>query len=189
MAGLDLDADALQDAFDDHPSLSASLEDFEHHGAFSEPNRSPTLNIASHHSGFYNKSEETDSESHSDSGGPFSPPAERKVGRRKGNYGWSAHRLYQQEPVSGSEHDNASPLRRSREGSPQYESAEEGDTTLPAHVRLPTESPRKRSLSPSPQPYPEGSRDFGPSFGNQRNESGSVTKAENPNNCKFCMFH
>ncbi|KAI9806040.1 MAG: hypothetical protein M1833_004447 [Piccolia ochrophora] len=185
MAGLDLDVDALHDAFDDHPSLSASLEDFEHNGALSEHNRSPILNIASHHSGFY-KSDDGQSDSHSESGGLFSPPAERRIGRGNGAHGWSAHRLYQQEPVSRSAQGMDSPLQRSREATPQYESAEEGDTTLPANLTSPLESPRKRPSNPSPGPYPEGSREFGPTFGNR--EDGEVARVVPDNQNNYIRF-
>ncbi|KAI9699949.1 MAG: hypothetical protein M1836_002483 [Candelina mexicana] len=118
----------LEGIFDDHPSLSASLEDFEHNDT-----RSPVFAIPSQHSGF--KSEA----SGSDSSGPWSPPAWRRTNA------WQRDQPYQEELVRSSP-------SRSREPSPQYESATEGDTLLPANVRLPA-TPLKRS--PSPSPFPE----------------------------------
>src|SRR2546430_975789 len=67
--------DALDGIFDDHPSLSASLSDFEP-GAGSEAHRSPQFRYPSIHSGF--KSEYAPSEPvDSDSTGGYSPPAWR----------------------------------------------------------------------------------------------------------------
>ncbi|KAI9811249.1 MAG: hypothetical protein M1827_005581 [Pycnora praestabilis] len=146
MAGIE-DLDGM---FDEHPSLSASLESFEH-------DRSPLFGIPSHHSGF--KSEESES----DSTGPWSPPA-------RGN-GWYRHQPYHKE------HPRRS-VNASREPSPQYESApEEGDITIAANIRLPTDSPLKRS--PSPEPFPQRVPDFAPKF---EDTSQAVAQAENPNN-------
>jgi len=75
----------------------------------------------------------------------------------------------------------------SRESSPEYESADDGeDATLAAaaRTRLPTGSmsPDKQR-SPSPGPYPQGSEDFGRTFGGvikQEQDDGPST--ENANN-------
>ncbi|KAI9838360.1 MAG: hypothetical protein M1819_005628 [Sarea resinae] len=134
----------LEGVFDDHPSLSASLEDFEHE------NRSPIFEIPSHHSGFQSEHSEPDS----DSAGPWSPPGWRK---QHSGGGW-----YRQQQLQQDARASISPFR-SRESSPQYESAAEGDTTLAANIPLPTESPLKRS--PSPGPYPREGPDFAPAFG------------------------
>ncbi|KAL8702167.1 MAG: hypothetical protein Q9224_000129 [Gallowayella concinna] len=128
------------DAFDDHPSLAASLEDFEHN------DRSPTFGMPSQHSGF--KSEESEPGGDSNSEGPWSPPAWR---RQVADAGWYRHQPYPQ----NSRHlkPSTSPSR-SRHTSPQYQSAqeEEGDTILPASIPLPrgSMSPAKEQ-SPSPQ--------------------------------------
>ncbi|KAL8798603.1 MAG: hypothetical protein Q9182_006538 [Xanthomendoza sp. 2 TL-2023] len=128
------------DAFDDHPSLAASLEDFEHN------DRSPTFGMPSQHSGF--KSEESEPECDSNSEGPWSPPAWR---RQVADAGWYRHQPYAQ----NSRHlkPSTSPSR-SRHTSPQYQSAheDEGDTILPANIPLPrgSISPAKEQ-SPSPE--------------------------------------
>ncbi|KAL8812668.1 MAG: hypothetical protein Q9223_000570 [Gallowayella weberi] len=129
------------DDFDDHPSLAASLEDFEHN------ERSPTFGMPSQHSGF--KSEESEPEGDSNSEGPWSPPAWR---RQVADAGWYRHQPYAQ----NSRHlkPSTSPSR-SRQTSPQYQSAheEEGDTILPANIPLP-----RGSISPTKEqsPCPEG---------------------------------
>lgn len=111
----------------DPPSLSASLEDFEP----SPTRRPPFFTIPSTHSGF--RSEEPESESESDT--PWNPPAWRKAGSA-----WFR--------------TSAGTPSQSRETSPQYESAEQGefdDDTVPANVPLPS-SPLKQSPRASPEP-------------------------------------
>ncbi|KAI9807029.1 MAG: hypothetical protein M1825_005746 [Sarcosagium campestre] len=181
MADHEIDPDGLQDVFDDHPSLSASLEDFEHHANFSESGQSPALNIASHHSGFY-KSEDGDGDSHIGSDGPFSPPALRfGLGSESG--GWSSHRPYQQDPISRRLADSA---RGSREASPQYESAPEGDTTLPVipKPRARSTSPHKQSHHGSPNLYSRGLPVSAPIFSSPSNGDSKPVQvpAETPNN-------
>ncbi|KAL8836766.1 MAG: hypothetical protein Q9176_006089 [Flavoplaca citrina] len=135
------------DALDDHPSLSASLEDFEHN------DRSPTFGMPSQHSGF--KSEESEPEGDSTSEGPWSPPAWR---RQVADAGWYRHQPHAQD----NRHlkPSISPSR-SRHTSPQYQNAqeEEGDTILPANIPLPrgSMSPIKEQ-SPSPEAV-QASRD------------------------------
>ncbi|KAI4221263.1 MAG: hypothetical protein L6R36_007025 [Xanthoria steineri] len=131
------------DTFDDHPSLSASLEDF-------EPNdRSPNFGMPSQQSGF--KSEESEPEGDSNSEGPWSPPAWRK---QVADAGWYRHQPYAQE----NHHlkPSISPSR-SRRTSPPCRSAkdEEGDTILPANIPLP-----RGSISPikGQSPSPEGAQ-------------------------------
>ncbi|KAH0544370.1 hypothetical protein FGG08_001511 [Glutinoglossum americanum] len=145
--------DALDNVFDDHPSFSASLEDFEHSDPHNENNRSPLFVIPSHHSGFY-KSDDGDSDlPESDSGGPWSPPAWRRdppVGSGAANNGmWQLYKPSPHRAKESSAHGNGSPLKRSRETSPLYESANEGDTTLPPQQELLSEchSPQKREGS------------------------------------------
>jgi hypothetical protein len=166
--------DALDGMFDDHPSLSASLSDFEP-GAGSEARRSPQFQYPSIHSGF--KSEYAPSEPvDSDSAGGYSPPAWRRPGGT--NAGW-----WQQERRLA----RGSPFGRSREESPAYESADEGDyARIAANIRLPTDSPLKRS--PSPDAFPkeeEFENTFGPEI--EREEGGKETTGEqsqgNGNNC------
>ncbi|KAL8762188.1 MAG: hypothetical protein Q9184_001785 [Pyrenodesmia sp. 2 TL-2023] len=116
------------DAFDDHPSLAASLEDFEHN------DRSPTFGLPSQHSGF--KSDESEPEGDSTSEGPWSPPAWR---RRTADAAWYRHQPYAQD------HRLLRPSTSpsgSRTTSPRYQSAEEaeeGDTIQAANIPLPRE--------------------------------------------------
>jgi len=164
--------DDLDGMFDDHPSLSASLEDFEQHD-----NRSPLFGLPSQHSGFKSEESEAEADVESSSGDPWSPPAWR---RPNTGSGWYRHQPYQQ--GNSCMKPSASPSR-SRETSPQYESAQEdeGDITMPANVPLPrgSVSPVKER-SPSPSPYPEGEEDFGRKFGETEQ---AVAIPENPNNC------
>lgn len=163
----------LEQVFDDHPSLSASLEDFEHH-----ENRSPMFGLPSQHSGFRSESE---ADAESSAGEPWNPPAFRKP---QTSSGWYRHQPCQQ--LSSRLQNSASPPR-SRETSPQYESAQEdeedhNDVTLPANIPLPrgSVSPAKER-SPSPSPYPESKEEFGRKFGEREQ---AVTVPDHPNNCK-----
>jgi hypothetical protein len=163
----------LEGLFDDHPSLDASLQDFEN-GSASEMGRSPRFGYPSHHSGFRSDSE---SELAPSEGGRYSPPAWRRQGDGVRSSGfWNRHTLGERS-------------RASRESSMEFESADEGDATLEAarRTRLPTGSlsPEKRR-SPSPDVFPEKGGDFGKTFGEVRQEEGQevvLPSAENPNNC------
>ena len=158
------------DTFDDHPSLSASLEDFEHH------DRSPTFGVPSQHSGF--KSDDSEPEVDAQSDGPWSPPA---WGRQTAEAGWYQHQPYAQD----SRHLKPSMSRsRSRNTSPQYRGVkeDEGDTVLPANIPLP-----KGSMSPvkeqSPSAEPTPSLDA-VSEGRAQSEQPS-TGVASPNNCGY----
>ena len=169
--------------YDDHPSLSASLEDFEH-----SP-RSPVFGLPSQHSGFKSDESESEDEPASEiSGEPWSPP-----GWRQGNpvVGWDQRQSYT---------TDSNPLKTSasascsRGTSPRYESAheEDGDITLaaktplpkgsvsPVKERSPSRSPEKGPASPSPSPYPEGGQDFGQKFGEAEE---AVVVPAGSNNC------
>ena len=162
--------DLLDEAFDDHPSLSASLEDFEHN-----ENRSPLFALPSQHSGFKSEDSEAGGESTSDS--PWSPPAWTTQSAGKS---WYRHQPYARQNASLKPPRSAS---RSRDASPKYESAreDEGDLTIPANIPLPrgSLSPMKER-TPSPSPFPERGQDFGKTFG-QAEEP--VSTSENTNNC------
>ncbi|KAI4086025.1 MAG: hypothetical protein Q9206_002710 [Seirophora lacunosa] len=137
------------EAFDDHPSLSASLEDFEHN------DRSPTFGLPSQHSGF--KSDESDPEVDCASDGPWSPPAWR---RQTADAAWYRHQPYAQNCRLLKPSKSPS---RSRTTSPRYQKAEEaeGDTILPASIPLPrgSMSPAKEQ-SPSPEAAPQHANNF-----------------------------
>lgn len=147
--GLD---DIDEQMFDDHPSLSASLEDFE-----DNQDRSPLFDIPSQHSGFKSEREESESgeqDAASSNGSPWSPPGFQKHRSLVSGSGWFRHEPY------GIPRDrlNLRPSKSpsgSRQTSPEYEDAEEGDLdpTIPANIPLPrgTDSPLKgRSVSPMP---------------------------------------
>ncbi|KAL8781273.1 MAG: hypothetical protein Q9194_000468 [Teloschistes cf. exilis] len=157
------------DTFDDHPSLCASLEDF-------EPNdRSPTFGVPSQHSGF--KSEDSEPEGDSNSEGPWSPPAWR---RQTTEAGWYRHQPYAQD----SRHlkPSSSPSR-SRTTSPQQQSVreDEGETILPANIPLP-----KGSMSPTKEqsPSPEVMRDAASKSEVTEHSEQPIIAAASPNNCK-----
>ncbi|KAL8873955.1 MAG: hypothetical protein Q9174_000642 [Haloplaca sp. 1 TL-2023] len=160
------------DAFDDHPSLSASLEDFEHH------DRSPTFGVPSQHSGF--KSDDSEAEADAQSDGPWSPPA---WGRQTAEAGWYRHQPYAQD----SRHlkPSMSPSR-SRNTSPQCQvvKEDEGDTVLPANIPLPrgSTSPVKEQ-SPSAEPMPSLDE-----VSEERAQSEQPNSAAaSPNNCGYTL--
>ena len=168
--------DLLDQAFDDHPSLSASLEDYEH-----AENRSPMFAIPSQHSGFRSDESEPDAESNSE--GPWCPPAWRKPN--------IATNWYQHQPYAQSNQGlkpSVTPSR-SRGISPQYESArdDDGDLTIPANIPLPRGSlspVKERSPSPSPYPSERPQEGQGPSPAFEKVEHHAVPPApENANNC------
>lgn len=156
------------DTSDDHPSLSASLEDFEHN------DRSPTFGMPSQHSGF--KSEESEPEGDSNSEGPWSPPAWR---RQVADAGWYRHQPYAQD----NQHlkPSMSPAR-SRHTSPQYRNAneEEGDTILPANIPLP-----RGSMSPvkEPSPSPEIMQNISDQAEDQEQSKQPAVAHSGANNC------
>ncbi|MCJ1465322.1 hypothetical protein MMC07_003939 [Pseudocyphellaria aurata] len=160
--------DLLDDAFDDHPSLSASLEDF-------EPNdhRSPLLALPSQHSGF--RSDDSEAGADSNPGEPWSPPGRTQSASRS----WYRHQPYPGQMATLKPPGSTS---RTRETSPQYESAREddGDLTIPANIPLPrgSLSPVKER-SPSPSPFRHGAQDFGKTFAQAEDP---VSTTENANN-------
>ena len=173
----------LESLFNDHPSLNASLQDFEH--GSTDLNQSHRFGYPSHHSGF--RSETESDIAPSDSGGRYSPPAWRREGnghRSSGFWNRQNHTLRDRS-------------RGSRESTPEYESADEGrDATLEAarRVRLPTGSisPEKRR-SPSPDSFSLRGGEIGNEFGEVTKDEGHnvlVPSAETPNNCMFSFsFH
>ena len=163
---------SLNNMYESHPSLSASLEDFENN-----ENRSPLFSLPSQHSGF--KSEESEADAESNSGEPWSPPAWRNSAAG----GWYRHQPY---PQSDPTRLSKSPSH-SRQTSPQYEDAREleDDTLIPANIPLPrgSRSPTKER-SPSPQPFAGGGQDFGQQFGPGQAEEPAPSAPENGNNCR-----
>ncbi|EDN90940.1 hypothetical protein SS1G_00340 [Sclerotinia sclerotiorum 1980 UF-70] len=159
----------LEGMFDDHPSLNASLQDFEQGSIEIDPNPPRRFGYPSQHSGFRSDTDSEDDLRDSVSRGGYSPPAWRREdnGNRTSGF-WNRHNN-----ILGKRHRELS-----RESSPEYESADEGggsDPTLAAAVRtrLPTGSisPEKKR-SPSPDRYTSGNGDFGKAFG-------AVIKQEN----------
>ncbi|KAF5879513.1 uncharacterized protein Bfra_006721 [Botrytis fragariae] len=174
----------LEGMFDDHPSLNASLQDFEQGNIEIDHNPPRRFGYPSQHSGFRSDTDSEDDLRDSVSRGGYSPPAWRREenGNRSSGF-WNRH-----SNILGKRHRELS-----RESSPEYESADEGggsDPTLAAAVRtrLPTGSisPEKKR-SPSPGPYPSGNEDFGKTFGavvkqEDGHEGALVPSMENPNN-------
>lgn len=144
--------DDLDGAFDDHPSLSASLEDFE------EQNRSPLFDLPSQHSGFKSELEASDAgadaEAESSNGEPWSPPGFKRHSRA--GSGWFRHDPY--DTKSRLDLRPSLSPSRSRQTSPEYQDAlePEDDYTLPANIPLPAgiDSPVKER-SPEPEPIPD----------------------------------
>lgn len=198
----------LEEIFDDHPSLNASLQDFESsdlhlHAAYPSSSHrphhqqnSPNFGYPSHHSGFRSETS-SDLASEMEDHGRYSPPAWRRAGDGKRSSGFWSRR---QENILGNGAGASVGLGRgSRESSVEFESADEGDegdadgdATLEAarRTRLPTGSlsPEKRR-SPSPGVFP-GDRDFGDAFGEGKGAL-VVPGGENGNNCNLLSetFH
>ncbi|KAJ5899311.1 hypothetical protein N7495_004055 [Penicillium taxi] len=164
--------DELDNVFDDHPSLEASLEDFENN---SNAHRSPLFGLPSQHSGF--RSEESDGEIDDPTVAEcWSPPGLRQHDYVQGS-GWYRHQPYLRRDTNlHTERLELKPTvgltvspSQSREPSPQYEDALEGpgphgptkhrsntdsDITTAANIPLPIGAitPQTgRSPSPGPQ--------------------------------------
>ncbi|KAL2825156.1 hypothetical protein BDW59DRAFT_74712 [Aspergillus cavernicola] len=155
--------DELDNVFDDHPSMDASLEDFEN---TSNSHRSPIFSLPSQHSGFRSEESDCEEEDITPVVDRWSPPGFRRYDCVPGS-GWYRHQPYSRKidherfglkPTVG-----ISPSQ-SREPSPQYEDAPEapmaghrslstetGDINVAANVPLPpdADSPLK-GRSPSP---------------------------------------
>jgi hypothetical protein len=167
----------LDDVFYDHPSLNVSLQDFEQPRSNGDPQSPHSFGYPSHHSGF--RSETSSEMEDSVSGGRFSPPAWRRErdGKRSSGFWNSGSRGL------GKRHYD------SRESSPEYESADDGqDDTLAAatRTRLPTGSlSPEKGRSPSPGPYSKGDADFGNTIGGniKQEDRQMVLPNDNPNNC------
>ena len=148
--------DDLDETFSDHPSVSASLEDFEE-----RPTRSPLFDLPSQHSGFKSEPEASDEDDQSSVGEPWSPPGFKRQYSRGGS-GWFRH-----DPYDTKGRYNLRPSMspsRSRQTSPEYQDAleQDDDPTLAANVPLPkgTDSPKKER-SPEPEPVSDNTmRDF-----------------------------
>lgn len=172
---------ARQSYLDSHPSIHASMEDFE------AREFSPTMpDIPSQHSGF--RSHLGSEYSETDSRRSHSPPRWRTAGS-----GW-----FKQQP-------SLSPARNvygSKEISPQYHSAEEDDGDVTAYrsamrVPLPASPTKGRSPSNSPEPVTgagasEGDKGGGDKEVNDEFEPKLHTPTES--NCKFlpafsCLYH
>ena len=174
--------DELGGNFDDHPSLSASLEDFEEHQT-----HSPLFNLPSQHSGFRSdpeNSSDIDDGRSSSAGAPWSPPGFRRHARggNRGGGSWFRH-----DPYGAAQRFDLRPSKspsRSRQTSPEYLDAVEGDEdlTLPANIPLPsgTDSPAKER-----SPEPESGYNDRPALFEQDKEA----YATPPNNCKESIPH
>lgn len=182
----------LEEAFANHPSLNASLQDFE----VTDSNSGFGLNIRAMHSPKYanmsrNSGVRSDSESdlvESISGGLYSPPAWRRDGYSNRSSGfWKRGSAFAEQ----SQQD-------SRENSPEFDLPNfDEDETLAAaaRTRLPTGSlsPEKRR-SPSPQRSQAITSNFRRTFvdlptqtENNLTDERTVTPWEKKNNCMVIL--
>lgn len=156
MAAAATTATAIFDGPLDH--LDASLEDFEpsitsirspHQAAFGYP---------SVHSGFRSDSElEENSDSEASAGG-YSPPAWRRLGNGDHSSGFWRKSDGMSGGLGGGGYDfddEAMMMLSSRESSPEYESADEGEQILAQAVRtrLPGSMSPEKERSPEPEYY------------------------------------
>lgn len=162
MAAMMAAAHELDAAFDDHPSVTASLEDFEE-----QERRSPLFGIPSQHSGFRSDHDGSEMDDQSSAGAPWSPPGFRN--RNTNANGW-----FRQDPYGRYALQPSLSPSRSRQASPEYEDAQEGepDITIAANIPLPrgTDSPMKER---SPEPEAMSARNTSP------------PPEDNPNNCMY----
>ena len=159
--------------FDDHSSLAASLEDYEDHTS-----PAPMFNLPSQHSGFRSEQEESDIDEQSNDSAPWSPPGFRKHQSAASGSGWFRH-----EPYVPSDQFDLRPSNSpsgSRQSSPEYADAIEGDPdlTIPANIPLPpgTDSPLK-GRSPSPAPSPDGIEEI---VADRRDEADTTSNCSPP---------
>ncbi len=131
----------IDNLIDSHPSLAASLEDFEHEDT---TRSSPMFGIPSQHSGFGAVSE---SEPESEPAVPWSPPAWRKTAS-----GWYNNNRFANGSRSSEHHSRHSSYDNAGSRNYSYED-DEGDITLPANIPLPV-SPEK--MTPRSTTEPEG---------------------------------
>ena len=157
MAAARIDSPDL--TFEDHQSVDATLSDYEE-----QERRFPE--VPSQHSGFRSDNE-SETDDHSSAGAPWSPPGFRT--RNAGASGW-----FRQDPYGRFNLRPSQSPSRSRQTSPEYQDAQEGDgdITIAANIPLPrgTDSPMKER-SPEPEAPPDHSATPEPDV------------AENPNNC------
>jgi hypothetical protein len=137
--------DSPELTFEDHQSVDATLSDYEE-----QERRFPDM--PSQHSGFKSENEsEIDDQSSAGTGAPWSPPGFRT--RHPGASGW-----FRQDPYGRFNLQPTQSPNRSRQTSPEYQDAQEGDNdiTIAANVPLPagTDSPVKER-SPEPEAPPD----------------------------------
>ena len=174
--------DDLDDMYDDHPSLDASLEDFESNT--NNHRRSPLFELPSQHSGFRSESEEGEMERESNE--RWSPPGFRPHDYVP-NSGWYRHQPY----VRRDDHGDARSRRSSPALSPEHNALVAGagdvgdltDVTIAANVPLPlgTDSPLK-GRSPSPDPVPKVESIKGE--GNEEEQDNEAAEPGKLSNCE-----
>lgn len=159
--------DDLDTVFDDHPSLDASLEDFE---ANSHAHRPTVYGLPSQHSGFRSEESDGEDEDATPNGERWSPPGFGRYDYVQGS-GWYRRQPYSRKMVDSDRSTTLKPTlalspSQSREASPQFEDAVElppmagkrGDSEATEAVpSLPTDAEKKMhntttTRSPSPGP-------------------------------------
>lgn len=157
--------DDLDHHFDDHPSVVDSLEDYEE-----AERRSPVWDLPSQHSGFKSEHDSSEIDDQSSAGAPWSPPGFKN--RNANASGW-----FRQDPYGRYNLRPSNSPSRSRQTSPEYQDAHEGDpdVTIAANIPLPAgaDSPVKER-SPEPEVKHDEDEDFG---------TPEPAATENINNC------
>ena len=160
--------EALNDMFDNHPSLPASIGDFDR-----RQRPSPVLRLPSHRSGFRADMSDSDAGSSITSGqGPWSPPGLKSP---ESGSAWYRHQPYLDATPCPQRSTRTSPSLR-------YGEMDEEDLTLPCTVPLP-----RGSVSPmkemSPEPPAQLRNIDVPVFGEEVTEEMETTPKA-CNNCK-----
>ncbi|KAJ5164493.1 uncharacterized protein N7500_006323 [Penicillium coprophilum] len=130
--------DDLDNVFDDHPSLDASLEDFENN---TNPHRSPMFALPSQHSGF--RSEDSDGED-----AEIEDPAQER---------WSPPGFHQPEYVQGSGWYRHQPyLRKDNLNTDRLQLKPTIGLNTPLHGRSPSPPPAPTGRTPRHSPEDDG---------------------------------
>ena len=167
MAAMMAAAHDLDHGFDDHPSIAASLEDFEE-----QERRSPLFGIPSQHSGFKSENDGSEMDDQSSAGAPWSPPGFRN--RNTPGNAW-----FREDPYGRFALRPPPSASRSRHTSPEYEDAREPEElTLAANIPL----PRDGTVSPMKERSPE------PEFKTEK-EQYATPEPEEHNQNNYIRFH
>ena len=174
----------LDRMFESHPSLSASLEDFEHNDKTLQQASPTMVKLPSQHSGFREDSSEAGGNDSTTSDGPWSPPGGTWKSTINSPNGWYRHNPYLQgssSPLKRVSKPGSGPQSRGVSYSPRFD---DDDPTLPMNIPLPrgSRSPEKGfSVSPPPAEAKTKEASMQPSRAEVQEETSTEERKENCN--------